>query len=50
MVLVESLKLMMSAITATKGHWANKCKKREADEKKNGLANLAVDSLQELGT
>ena len=33
-----------------KGHWANKCKKREADEKKKDSANLTVDNLRDLGT
>jgi hypothetical protein len=33
-----------------KGHWANKCKKQEVDEKAKGLANLAVDNLRNLGT
>ncbi len=39
-----------------KGHWANKCPKREEDEKKSGSgsgsgsANLAVGNLQDLGT
>src|SRR5882762_5570554 len=32
-----------------KGHWANKCKKREADEKAKGSANLVVDTLRDLG-
>ena len=32
------------------GNWSNKCKKRETDEKAKGLANLVVDTLQDLGT
>lgn len=33
-----------------KGHWANRCKKHETDEKAKGSANLAVDTLRDLGT